>query len=213
MPKVKTSPTSAARKTLYSVHPGVVMVQQWIEDLPKKTGRSLEQWIDLVKAEGPPSENERRDWLKTEHGLGTNSAWWLAERAEGKGLEDGDPETYLRAAEVYVAEMYAGPKRPLKPIHDRLLELGFSMGDDVKACPCKTIVPLYRKHVFAQIKPSTRTRIDFGFALGNLPGQGRLIDTGGFAKKDRITHRIAITSLADIDAEVESWLRTAYEKD
>ena len=87
------------------------------------------------------------------------------------------------------------------------------MGEDVKACPCKTIVPLYRKHVFAQIKPSTATRIDFGLALRDTPAEGRLIDTGGFAKKDRITHRFAITSVSDIDAEVKSWLERAYEMD
>ena len=87
------------------------------------------------------------------------------------------------------------------------------MGKDVKACPCQTIVPLYRNHVFAQIKPTTRTRIDFGFALKDTKATGRLIDTGGFAKKDRITHRIPITSLKEIDAEVKRWLNRAYEMD
>ena len=41
----------------------------------------------------------------------------------------------------------------------------------------------------------------------------RLLDTGGFAKKDRITRRIAIASVAEIDAEVERWLRKAYGMD
>ena len=36
---------------------------------------------------------------------------------------------------------------------------------------------------------------------------------GGLAKKDRITHRFEITTLDDIDAEVERWLRRAYELD
>jgi hypothetical protein len=74
-------------------------------------------------------------------------------------------------------------------------------------------VPLYRKHVFAQIKPATRTRIDLGFALGARQAEGRLIFTGGFEKKDRITHRIPIESVADIDEEVKRWLRIAYEED
>src|SRR3954465_5876238 len=92
------------------------------------------------------------------------------------------------------------------PLYDRLLKLGLGIGKDVKACPCQTIVPLYRNHVFAQIKPTTRTRIDFGLALGDTKAKGRLIDTGGFAKKDRITHRFEITSLKDIDDEVKRWL-------
>ena len=132
-------------------------------------------------------------------------------RFQGRGAET--PEAYLAAAPRYVEEMFSGAKAGLLPIYDQLLELGFSLGDDVKACSCQTIVPLYRKHVFAQIKPATRTRIDFGFALGGLPASGRLIDTGGFAKKDRITHRIPICSAAEIDDEVQRWLRLAYEED
>jgi hypothetical protein len=130
----------------------------------------------------------------------------------GKG-EDGDPETYLQKAEKYVEQMYSGTKQALRPIYDELLALGRSLGNDVKVCPGQTIVPLYRKHVFAQIKPTTRTRIDLGLALKDTKAPKRLIDTGGFAKKDRITHRIEITSVKDIDAEVKKWLKTAYEMD
>jgi hypothetical protein len=200
-------------RSVYSVHPGVQMVQNWIATLPDKTGRTLDEWLALVKKEGPPTEKERREWLKKVYGLGTNTAWWLAERAEGKGTWDDDPKAYLKAAEGYVKAMFAGGKAGLRPIYDALLQLGFSMGKDVKACPCQTIVPLYRKHVFAQIKPTTRTRIDFGLALKDAKVTGKLIDTGGFAKKDRITHRFAIMALGDIDAEVKRWLRTAYEMD
>ena len=39
------------------------------------------------------------------------------------------------------------------------------------------------------------TRIDFGLALGATKAFGRMMDTGGFAKKDRITHRFEITTL------------------
>jgi len=200
-------------KGLYSVHPGVAMVQTAIAKLKEKTGRTLEEWISFIKESGPPTEKERREWLKTQHKLGTNYAWWLAERAEGKGMEDGDPQAYLKAAEKYVEEMFAGPKAGLRPIYDKLLALGLKLGKDVKACPCKTIVPLYRKHVFAQIKPATQARIDFGLALGKMKTPKRLIDTGGFAKKDRITHRIPVTKLAEIDDEVKRWLKTAYELD
>lgn len=198
---------------LYSVHPGVLMTQKWVADLKPKTGRSLEEWLALVTKSGPPDEAGRRDWLKSEHKLGTNAAWWIAERAEGKGLEADNPELYLAAAEKYVEAMFGGKKAALRPLYDQLLRLGLGVGKDVKACPCQTIVPLYRKHVFAQIKPATNTRIDMGFALGARKAEGRLIDTGGFAKKDRITHRIAVFSASDIDDELQRWLRLAYEED
>jgi hypothetical protein len=91
--------------------------------------------------------------------------------------------------------------------------VAFQLGDDVKACPGQTIVPLYRRHVFAQIKPTTQSRIDLGLALGQTKTPKRLIDTGGLAKKDRITHRIPLESANEIDKEVERWLKTAYDLD
>ncbi len=206
---------AARERSLYDVHPGVGMVQKWVAELKAKTGRTLEEWIALVKKEGPKDEKARREWLKTKHKFGTNGAWWIAERADGKGGEEDTPEAYLKAAAQYVEEQYAGAKENLWPIYDGLLKLGKSLGEDVKACPCKTIVPLYRKHVFAQIKPTTNTRIDLGFALTHYKGKlpKRLIDTGGLAKKDRITHRIPISSVKEIDGEVKQWLMTAYELD
>jgi hypothetical protein len=200
-------------KSLYSVHPGVLMTQKWVGELKQKTGRSLDEWLKHIKKAGPKTEAERRQWLKDEHKLGTNTAGWLAERAEGKGAETSDPDLYLQAAERDVENMYAGKKAHLHPIYDALLKLGLKTGKEAKACPCQTMVPLYRNHVFAQIKPTTLTRIDLGFALGDLKPTGRLIDTGGFAKKDRITHRIEIKSLDDIDDEVKHWLKTAYDRD
>lgn len=196
----------------YDVHPSLGMYQSSLAALKQKTGRSLEEWIKLLQKEGPATEKERRAWLKAEHGLGINYAGWIAEQSVGKG-DDGDPETYLKQAEEFVEKMYAGEKEALRPIFDKLLALGRSLGNDVKVCPCKTIVPLYRKHVFAQIKPTTRTRIDLGLALKDTKVPKRLIDTGGLAKKDRITHRIEITSVKDIDAEVKKWLKIAYEMD
>ena len=124
-----------------------------------------------------------------------------------------EPDEYLQNAERDVELMYSGGKAKLRPLYDTLLKLGLKTGKGAKACPCKTIVPLFRNHVFAQIKPTTQTRIDMGFALGDMKPTGRLIDTGGFAKKDRITHRIPITSVEDIDDEVKHWLKVAYDRD
>jgi hypothetical protein len=208
------SPASEAkRKSIYTVHPGVLMTQKWIGELKQKTGRSLEEWLKHIKKAGPKTEAERKQWLNEEYKLGTNTASWLTERAEGKRLETSDADLYLQAAERDVEKMYSGGKSHLRPIYDALLKLGLKVGKNAKACPCQTIVPLYRNHVFAQIKPTTQTRIDLGFALGDLKPTGRLIDTGGFAKKDRITHRIPITSVEDIDDEVKHWLKVAYDRD
>jgi Domain of unknown function (DUF5655)/Domain of unknown function (DUF4287) len=209
-------PNTASRLVLlYDVHPGVAQVQKWIAELKPKTGRSLDEWIALVKKDGPKGHAARRAWLRSRHNLATNSAWWIADRAEGKGGEEDSPEKYLAAAAQYVEDQYSGKKSALRPMYEELLRLAKSFGPDVKACPCKTMVPLYRNHVFAQIKPATNSRIDFGLCFTTYKGKlpKRLIDTGGLAKRDRITHRIEVTHPSEIDAELQKWLRAAYHLD
>jgi hypothetical protein len=177
------------------------------KNLFERTGRTLEEWVALVRSKAPAEEKVQAAWLRSEHGITTNYAQWIVDHAAGRaGAENYKPEELVEA-------MFAGAKSALRPLYDRLLDIGLALGPDVTASPCATIVPLYRAHVFAQLKPSTRTRLDLGLALRDHPAGGRLIDTGGYAKKDRITHRIAISSLDDIDDEVVEWMRRAYELD
>ncbi|MCB1033055.1 MAG: DUF4287 domain-containing protein [Acidobacteria bacterium] len=194
------------RPIVYSSHGAQGMEKKLIENLPQKTGRTLDQWVEAVRKAGQNSEKEAVTWLKGEHGLGTVYATMVARHALGKMAEYEDPAALVDA-------MFSGPKAHLRPLSDALVSLALNLGDDVRACPGKTILPLYRNHVFAQVKPSSRTRVDLGLALRDLPAEGRLLDTGGFAKGDRISHRIPLSSAEEIDEEVAAWLRRAYALD
>ncbi|OJW70273.1 MAG: hypothetical protein BGO68_01925 [Candidatus Amoebophilus sp. 36-38] len=206
-------PTNKKGKFTFGVHPAVRRIQIWISTLQEKTGRTLEEWVDLVQRSKLKTRAERKKWLKEEFELGSMDVALIVERAEGQGWGDGDPAAYLEAAQGYVDAMFAGPKAGLLPIYESILSISYNLGKDVKACPCKTIVPLYRNHVFAEIKPTTRNRIDLGLALGGMRMSSRLISTGGYEKKDRITYRIPLTSLSEIDDEVRHWLKVAYDLD
>jgi hypothetical protein len=186
----------------YSMHPGFSMEEASIRNLHKQTGKTLDEWIEIVKRSGYTTEKEQAAWLRTEHGIGTNTAGWIAERAAGKSIEYYPDE--------YVEKMFE-KKQHLRPIYDALLELAFELGPDVNVTPCSTMVPFRRKFVFAQVKPSTKTRVDLGLALKDTRAIKPLIDTGGLAKGDRITHRIELTSVEDITDEVKAWLRQAYD--
>jgi Domain of unknown function (DUF5655) len=93
------------------------------------------------------------------------------------------------------------------------LQVAAKLGADVKARRCKIIVPLYRHHVFAQLKATTNSRVDLELTLTHYKGKlpKHTMDTDGLAKKDRITHRIELQSLEEIDPEVVKWLETAYK--
>lgn len=192
-------------KARYVTHPGYAMQDAIISNLKQKTGKSLEEWIRVVKKTGPSAKKECVQWLKAKHKLGSVTAAVIADRVDGKAPQY-NPEAFVKV-------MFAGQKAGLRPIYEQLMKLGMKLGKDVTATPCKTFVPLRRRYVFAQIKPTTNTRIDLGLALGKTKTPKRLLDTGGLAKGDRISHRIPITSLKEIDSEVKRWLKAAYHLD
>jgi Domain of unknown function (DUF5655)/Domain of unknown function (DUF4287) len=201
-----------ARKSIYSPHPSMAITIKWVKDLPEKTGRSLDEWKAFINKKGPATEKERVAWLKNDLKLGTNTAHWLAVHSLGGGAEDLDPKEYLKKADEWVAEM-CGKKPMLEPLYWDVIALVQTLGKDVKICPCKTMVAFYRNNVFAKVTFSTKTRLDLGLCLRGVPFTNRLTDTGGTAKKDRITHNIAILSKDDVDAEAADWLLKAYEMD
>jgi len=197
----------------FDVHPSVAYVQAILANFKTKTGHTLEDWVALLRREKPA---DPKGWLKA-RGLGTNQAGFVLQRAgTAPSHAFGDtPEGYLAAAPRYVEAQYGGKKAPLRPLFERIVALARGLGSDVKICPCETIVPFYRNHVFAEVKPFA-SRLDLGLALGDptevKDSSGRLKDTGGFAKKDRITHKLEVTSEADLKAALP-WLKRAYERD
>ena len=53
----------------YDLHPSVAYVQTVLANLAAKTGRDLEAWVRLARAEAPAETKARLAWLKAQ-GLG-----------------------------------------------------------------------------------------------------------------------------------------------
>ena len=188
----------------YELHEGSWMEASYEKKILEKTGKSLAQWAAMVRRDGPEGGTARRKWLKSEHGLQTMAAWWIVAAAEGKniGADAWDPVGNVRS-------LYGGPKQALLPLHEKLCRLALSLGDDVKIAPCETMVPFFRKFAFAELRPATADRLDLGLALGTAKPSGRL-EAQARSSGNRITHRISLSSIDDVDAEVVKRLREAY---
>jgi len=93
------------------------------KNLPAKTGRTFEQWVELTRREGLSSRKERIDWLKTEHGLGTVTATFIAADA-GRAQHRG----HVRRPDALLDAMYGGDKAPLRPISDELAKAARKLG-------------------------------------------------------------------------------------
>lgn len=202
-------------RSLYRVHPGVQMLIKWERELQDKTGRTLEQWCRLINKECKRLDRPARiAHLKSVHDIGSNTASWLADRSLGDLHPwDSTEAGYLAKCPEIVDAQFAGGKAHLRPIGDALLELCRACGPDVGISPCETIIPAYRNHVFAQVSAPNRKAVRLSLALKGEKFTARLIDTGGTAKKDRLTHRIEVAALDEIDEFVRAALRRAYAAD
>ena len=87
-----------------------------IANLPGKTGRTLEEWVAMVRAHGSGAGKEQVAWLKQEYGLGHVTAEVMVYKAL-------KPDDFVEPAPTELFEaQYAGPKAALRPIYDRLAQ-------------------------------------------------------------------------------------------
>jgi Domain of unknown function (DUF5655) len=179
-------------------------MNEWIVGLlVKRTGAGLETWNARIAAEDMPDEASLRAWLDRQGVQGYPQMLLVMERF-------GYPDYLLATADELVDGQYRD--RPaLRPILDALLALMTSVGT-VDVQNRKTYVSLLTpRRTFAAIQPTTKTRVDLGMRMPkDQKADGKLVVATSMGQS-AVTHRIGLTSVDDIDHEVERWLRVAYE--
>ena len=177
-------------------------VQTMLDNLPAKTGKSLDAWFALVRASQLEKHGEIMKLLKGEHGVSHGFANTITllyrQQAEGGPTADAD----------LVNAQYA-TKPELKPLYDQLVTAVGAFGQDVELAPKKAYVSLRRAKQFGIIQPSTKARMDLGLNLKGVSASGVLIE--GDKWSGMCSHRIEIHGVDDITPEVLDWLRRAYD--
>jgi predicted transport protein len=179
------------------------MKASMIAGMPEKTGKSLEEWLKIVRASKLDKHKPIVELLKKTHGLTHGFANMIALQSLGSDSHtSGDTDSL-------VAGQYSGSKAGLKPIYEALLAAVSKFGSDVEISPKKAYVSLRRNKQFAIIQPSTATRVDLGINLKQAKPTDRLELAGSF--NAMVSHRVRLSSTADVDAELLAWLKKAYD--
>ena len=173
-----------------------------VVNLKEKTGKSLDAWVKIAKGSQFTKHGELTSFLKGQHGLTHGYANLIAHKtlkSDAGSAQSGD---------ALVGAQYAGPKAALRPIYDKLVSALTKFGGDVEFAPKNAYVSVRRSKQFAIIQPSTKTRVDVGVNLKGAPPAGRLEASGSF--NAMVSHRVRLSSPADVDAELIGWLKQAY---
>jgi hypothetical protein len=169
--------------------------------LEKRTGQSLATWNRRIQRERFGDEEHLRVWLTKQGVTGYAQDLLVWERF-------GYPDFLTATADELIEGQYAD--RPqLRPILDTILKEAEGLGD-VTIQARKTYVSLVSgRRTFARVQPTTKKRVDLGLRLeGQKPG-GRLQPS---TIQETMHVQIGLTSREDVDSEVLTWLRRAYEE-
>ena len=175
--------------------------QTMIENLHKNTGKTLEQWTEIVNSQKLAKHGEIINFLKDTHGLTHGFANLIAHKA--KGSDAGSAENL----DDLITKQYQG-KEHFKPIYDKLISEIQTYGKDIEIAPKNTYVSLRRKKQFAILNPATKTRFEIGINLKGQEPKGKL---EAEKPNSMCSHKIKIADIKDIDKEVFEWIKTAYE--
>jgi len=174
-------------------------LQTMINNMPEKTGKSLEEWKVILKAKSFFKHSEGVKFLKIEHEVTHGFANTIVTLSKEENT----------TSEELVDSQYKG-KEVLFPIYEKLIIEIKGFGNDIEIVPKKASVSLITKKQFALIQPSTKTRVDLGLKIKGKEPIGRLENSGPFGAM--CTHRIQLTDVSEIDEEVIAYLKEAYDK-
>ena len=172
-------------------------------NLAANTGKTLDQWVSIVKRSGKSKHGEVVSWLKAEHGITHGYANLIAHTAF-----KSDAAAQAAGGVDLVSEMFAGNKAALRPIFDAIMKAVRAFGP-FEETPKKGYLSLRRSTQFATLHPSTATRFDVGIKLKGVPPSGRLEPAGSW--NGMVSHRVRLESASQVDKELIGWLKQAYE--
>jgi Domain of unknown function (DUF5655)/Domain of unknown function (DUF4287) len=179
-------------------------VQTQIDNIQKKTGKSLDELAVLVKNSGLTKHGEIRDMLKRDLGLGHGDANALVHvvlKSDGTRTAEG------KSLDAILDEIYTGAKAGFRPIHEALMEEIAKFGT-FEMLPKKGYVSLRRKKQFAMIGPKTNTRFEVGLNVKDLPADDRLLEQ---PKGSMCNYIVRVTDVKEVDDQLFTWIKKAYE--
>jgi len=178
--------------------------QTQLDNIQKKTGKSLDQLTAIIKKSGLTKHGEIRDYLKRELGLGhgdANAVVHAVLQSDGQRAAEG------KSTDLVLDEIYSGAKAHMRPIHEKLMKEISKFGE-FEIVPKKGYVSLRRKKQFAMIGPKTNTRFEVGINAKDFKKNARLLEQ---TKGSMSNYIVNLTEAKEVDSELVAWIKSAYE--
>lgn len=173
-----------------------------LENVQKRTGKSLEELYGMLRASGLSKHGEMRDLFKRDLGMGHGDA-----NAVVHAYRNARQDAPAPAANEVVDAIYSGPKAPLRPIHDAFMAALEPFGP-FEIAPKKSYLSLRRRKQFAMVGPASKGRVEVGLNMRDVAPTDRLVaqPPGGMCQ-----YKVYLSDASEVDAELLGWAKRAYE--
>ena len=182
-------------------------LKAYLDNIKAQTGKSPEDFRVLAEKKGLLKEGVKTGqivlWLKNDFGLGHGHAMAIVLTLKSAT----EPKT---TRSENIAKHFSGGKAKWRESYDQLLASLHEFGPDILESPTDTYISLLRKGKKFAIVQVTSERMDIGIKLKSRPATSRFTAAGTW--NAMVTHRVQISTPAQIDEEVLGWLKQAYDK-
>lgn len=178
--------------------------QTQIDNIQKRTGKSLVELTAIIRKSGLSKHGEIREMLKEELGLSHGDANALVHavfQSDGQRAAEG------KSADAVLDEIYNGAKAGFRPLHEKLIQEIDRFGE-YETVPKKGYVSLRRNKQFAMIGPKTNTRFEVGINAKDLKKNVRLLEQ---PRGSMCNYIVNLSDASQVDSELVAWLKSAYE--
>jgi len=173
-----------------------------IANLSRTTGKTLEEWIEVVRKENFEKHGQVIKFLKENHAFTHGFANLVALKSRKSDAGSAESKDDL------VEKQYKG-KEHFLPVYEKLISTIQGFGNDVEIAPKNAYVSLKRKKQFAILQPATKTRFEIGINLKGEEPSGKL--EAIHAANAMCTHKINLSVGEEPDDEIFTWIKKAYE--
>jgi hypothetical protein len=180
--------------------------QAYLDTIKAKTGKTPADFLALAQEKGLLQKGVKTGqiiaWLHDDFDLGRGHAMALVQTFQTATQP-------AQTKDERVDRLFSGDRARWRAPYDDLVAQVSAFGPGVSQAPTDTYISLLRRGKKFAIVQITAARLDVGIKLKGVESIGRLEPAGPW--NAMVTQRVRITDPDQLDAQLLSWLKQAFD--
>jgi predicted transport protein len=178
--------------------------KELLDTSKEKTGKSVNDWLELIKNSGIKKRNDILEWLKKGHGLNHMQAQLIT----GIFLNNGKP-VYIDQDNLLENQFVKFPE--MRRLYDEISKKITGSFSGAQLIPKKTYLSFTAVREFAAVNVK-KGMLRLGMDLGDMPFDNKITKSKLTGPMPRISHMAEINDIKQLEKELMKLLETSYNR-